>query len=264
MPDASPQFLNLSGSRKIAFLHTKAEPETAGGIFWAGGFNSNMTGTKASRLALWAAGQGLSCTRFDYSGHGASSGRFEDGTISDWLEEALVIFDKAAQGPQILIGSSMGGWIVLLMCLAHLNKVGVKCSRIKAIILIAPAVDMTEDLMWQRFPHKLRQQILASGVFMRPSAYGDGPYPITVKLIEDGRKHLVFTRRKTLKTHCPVRIIHGLKDKDVPWRHSVKLLTHLNQDDVQLNLVGDGDHRLSREEDIKRMIATVALVNCNY
>jgi len=256
MTDENPQFLNLPRERKIAY-HTNINPQdTASGILWANGFRSNMTGIKASRISQWATDRNLSCVRFDYSGHGASSGNFEDACIGDWMEECAAVFDQVTHGPQVLVGSSMGGWIVLLVTLAHLKQVGAENSRIKGLVLIAPAVDMTHDLMWQKFPAGIRQGLEETGVFMRPSAYEDGAYPITRKLIEEGHKHLLFGGDR-FNTHCPIRIIHGRKDVDVPWQQSEKLLAHLANEDVRLDLIEDGEHRLSRESDIERLIALI-------
>jgi pimeloyl-ACP methyl ester carboxylesterase len=257
MTDENPQFLNLSHDRKIAYLTNINPQNTPSGILWANGFRSNMTGIKASSVSQWATKQSLSCVRFDYSGNGASSGCFEEGTIGDWVEECAAIFDQITHGSQILVGSSMGGWIVLLVTLAHIKQVGVKNSRIKGLVLIAPAVDMTQDLMWQKFPAGIRQGLEETGVFMRPSAYEDGTYPITHKLIEEGRKHLLFGGDK-FNTHCPIRIIHGRKDVDVPWQQSEKLIAHLANEDVRLDMVEDGEHRLSRDQDIKRLIAVIS------
>ena len=257
MTNQNPQFLNLPRSRKIAYIATKKPENTSPGILWANGFRSDMTGIKASRISAWAKEQNLPCVRFDYSGHGASSGRFEDATIGDWVEECSTVFTQLTCGPQILVGSSMGGWIVLLVTLAHLKQVGAKNSRIKGLVLIAPAVDMTEDLMWQKFPPGIRRGLKQTGVFMRPSAYDDERYPITWKLIEEGRRHILFSGDK-FNTHCPIRIIHGRKDVDVPWQQSEKLVAHLANDDVTLDLIEDGEHRLSRDQDIERLIATIA------
>ncbi len=259
MTEEKPQILNLSRKRKIAYLTNVPPQNTSMGILWANGFRSDMTGIKASRISEWATDRNLSCVRFDYSGHGASSGQFEDATIGDWVEECAAIFDQITRGPQVLVGSSMGGWIVLLVALAHLKQVGADNSRIKAIVLIAPAVDMTEDLMWQKFPPGIRQGLYEAGVFMRPSAYDDGRYPITLKLIEEGRNHLLFGSEK-FNTHCPVRIIHGRKDVDVPWQQSQKLMAHLTNDDVKLELVEDGEHRLSRDQDIERLLRMIGEV----
>ncbi len=216
-----------------------------------------MTGIKANRISTWAIEQKLPCVRFDYSGHGASSGRFEDATIGDWVEECTAVFNQLTVGPQVLVGSSMGGWIILLMTLAHLKRVGAENSRIKALVLIAPAVDMTQDLMWQKFPPGIRHGLEQTGVFMRPSAYDNERYPITLKLIEEGRNHLLFGGEK-INTHCPIRIIHGRRDVDVPWQHSEKLMAHLANDDKTLELIEDGEHRLSRDCDIEQLIATIA------
>ena len=254
MTDVKPQFLNLPHNRNIAYLTNINPQETSSGILWANGFRSNMTGIKASRLSHWATSRNLSCVRFDYSGNGASSGVFEEATIGDWMEECAAVFDQLTHGPQVLVGSSMGGWIILLVTLAHLKQVGVANSRIKGLVLIAPAVDMTEDLMWQKFPPGIRQGLLQTGVFLRPSAYDDVRYPITLKLIEEGRRHLLFGDEK-FNTYCPVRIIHGLRDVDVPWQQSEKLVAHLENKDVRLDLIDDGEHRLSREQDIAHLIA---------
>jgi len=257
MTDTIPQFLNLSGGRKIAYHTSLKSQASSTGILWANGLRSDMTSVKAGRVQEWATSQGLSFTGFDYSGHGASTGRFEDGTIGAWVQECSAIFNQICKGPQIVVGSSMGGWIVLLVALAHLEQAGVENSRIKGLVLIAPAVDMTEDLMWRKFSSAIRDQLKQTGIFMRPSAYGDGPYPITGKLIEEGRNHLLFNGEK-FNTHCPVRILHGCKDADVPWQQSQKLMAHLDNEDVRLDLVEDGEHRLSREHDIERLIVLIA------
>ena len=257
MTNENPQFLNMPDGRKIAWLTNQAPNYTPPGILWVGGFKSNMTGIKASRISEWAASQNLSCVRFDYSGHGASSGQFEAGTIGEWTQECTAIFETVTTGPQIIVGSSMGGWITLLMTLAHIQQVGADNSRIKAIVLIAPAVDMTEDLMWQKFPEGIRKGLIETGIFMRPSAYEDGAYPITLNLIEEGRKHLLFGDKK-FNTHCPIHILHGKQDADVPWQQSEKLIAHLANDDVKLELIKDGEHRLSRNEDIERLIEAIS------
>jgi pimeloyl-ACP methyl ester carboxylesterase len=225
------------------------------GLFWLGGFKSAMDGTKAQALARWARGQGRECVRFDYSGHGASDGRIEEGTISRWLDEACEIFEEISAGPQILIGSSMGGWLALLLMRRHLERVGAREARVRALVLIAPAVDMTEELMWKRFDAPARAAIEARGVFMRPSAYGDGDYPITRALIEDGRTHLMLGG--PIPVACPVRILQGLEDRDVPCEHAVRLARALDGEDITVTLVHGGDHRLSRDTDIARLLRTV-------
>ncbi len=230
---------------------------TAPGLFWMGGFKSDMKGTKAEALDQWAAAQGRACTRYDYSGHGESGGQFADGTIGRWLEESLAVFTEFCRGPQIVIGSSMGGWLALLLA-RELRKLDPekRSAEIKGMVLIAPAPDFTETLMWERFTPEIKKDIEEKGFWQRPSEYADEPYLITRKLIEDGRKHLLLGG--LIETGCPVRILQGVKDEDVPWQHATELVSRLARDDVILTLVKDGDHRLSRPEDIERLIAAVA------
>jgi pimeloyl-ACP methyl ester carboxylesterase len=225
----------------------------APGLFWLGGFKSDMKGTKAAALDAWARDKGRAMVRFDYSGHGESGGNFEDGTIGRWLEESLAVFTACAIGPQIAIGSSMGGWLALLLARALAGR---GRSGLAGLVLIAPAVDFTEELMWKRFPPDIRRQIEEKGAWERPSAYGDGSYPITRGLIEDGRGHLLLGGM--IEPGCPVRILQGVQDPDVPWQHAAELCSRIARDDVVLTLVKDGDHRLSRPEDIERLIAAVA------
>jgi pimeloyl-ACP methyl ester carboxylesterase len=225
------------------------------GLLWLGGFKSDMTGTKAAALAGFAADTGRALVRFDYSGHGESHGDFADGTIGRWLEESVAVFTACCRGPQIVIGSSMGGWLALLLA-RELRRLGASTATIAGMVLIAPAVDFTEELMWKKFSPAVKQQIETSGSWERPSQYGNAPYPITRGLIEDGRRHLLLGG--LIETGCPVRILQGVEDPDVPWGHAVELVARLAQDDVVLTLVKDGDHRLSRPEDIERLIAAVA------
>jgi pimeloyl-ACP methyl ester carboxylesterase len=238
-------------AREIASL---VRPGVPPGLFWLGGFKSDMAGTKALALDAHAAERGLAMTRFDYSGHGISGGRFEDGTISRWLEEAMAVFDRT-RGKQILIGSSMGGWIALLLAEAHRLAAGAGKSRIGGIMLIAPAVDMARALMWAEMDEAARETLMKEGHWRRPSDYSEEPYPITRALIEDGDRHLFGSR--LIETGCPVHIIQGLRDTDVPWRHATALVSRFASDDVVLTLIKDGDHRLSRPEDIERLIASV-------
>lgn len=240
-----------AGARRIA---VRKQAGTAPGVFWLGGFKSDMRGTKAEALAAHAAQTGRACIRFDYSGHGESGGRFEDGTISRWLEESLAVFHAHASGPQIVVGSSMGGWIALLLARALAAKPSPGAS-LAGLVLIAPAPDFTEDLMWSGFSPEIRREIEEKGSWLRPSAYGEAPYPITWALIEDGRKNLLL--RKPIELGCPVRILQGVQDPDVPFTHAMKLVSCLAQDDVVLTLVKDGDHRLSRREDIERLLRAV-------
>lgn len=214
-----------------------------------------MQGTKARALDSWAAANGRSCVRFDYSGHGESEGAFTDGTIGRWLEESLAVFARFCTGPQVVVGSSMGAWLALLLNRA-LRERPLPSASVAALVLIAPAVDFTEELMWKRFPAKVKRQIEKTGVWQRPSAYGDGAYPITRALIEEGRNHMMLGG--LIEAGCPVRILQGVKDPDVPFAHAMELVTRLAHDDVVMTLVKDGDHRLSRPEDLERLIATVS------
>jgi pimeloyl-ACP methyl ester carboxylesterase len=227
------------------------------GLLWLGGFKSDMGGTKAVALDQWAAAHRLNCVRFDYSGHGESHGNFTDGTIGHWLDESIAVFDAYCCGPQILIGSSMGGWLALLLA-RELGRRGPPCgpASLAALVLIAPAVDFTEELLWKQFPAQVKRKLEAEGVWERPSRYSTEPYPITAALIEDGRRHLLLGG--LIETGCPVRILQGVADPDVPWQHAVELVSRFAQDDVVLSLIKDGDHRLSRPEDIERLIGAVS------
>ncbi len=239
---------NDGDARSIAVLRQ----EGAGypGLFWLGGFKSDMTGSKASALAAYGAGHNLPVVRFDYSGHGASGGRFEDGTISRWLEESRAVFDAFTTGPQIVVGSSMGGWLALLVA-EQLRETG----RVAGLLLLAPAVDMTRALMWERWKKKARDTLMKDGIFYEPSDYSPEPYPITRGLIEDGDRHLFGSR--LIEVGCPVHILQGVKDTDVPWQHAQGLVERLASDDVVITLIKDGDHRLSRPEDIERTNAAL-------
>ncbi len=193
MADTQPQFLDVgSGAekRRIAYLRQLAAVAGKPGLVWLCGLKSEMTSTKASAMAEWAKAHGLTCLRFDYSGHGQSDGRFEDGTLSRWLEETRHVFGRLTEGPQVLVGSSMGGYIALLLLRALMAEAPEEAARIKALVLIAPAWDMTE-LMWRNLSSSARKDIEERGVYLRPSRYGDGPYPITRVFIEDGRRHLI-------------------------------------------------------------------------
>lgn len=249
---SEPQFIDVDG-RRIAI---RAREGNTPGLFWLGGFKSDMKGTKAVALDAHAAQTGRACIRFDYSGHGESGGRFEDATISQWLEESLAVFGNRAKGPQIVIGSSMGGWMALLLARALAKDPSLaKDAKLAGLVLIAPAPDFTEELMWKQFSDEIRNQIETTGQWERPSVYGDPPYAITKKLIEDGRKHLLLGQ--PIEVKCPVRILQGVLDPDVPWQHAMRLVSCLAQDDVAMTLVKDGDHRLSRPEDIQRLLKTV-------
>jgi pimeloyl-ACP methyl ester carboxylesterase len=246
-------FLKLGTASSERQIAVRRDEGAGPGLFWLGGFKSDMKGTKAEALSQWARENGRACVRFDYSGHGESGGDFLDGTIGRWLEESLTVFEAHAKGPQVVIGSSMGGWIALLLLRALKQRKA--AGSVAGLVLIAPAVDFTEVLMWQRFPAKVKKEIETTGVWARPSDYGE-PYPITRGLIEDGRNHLLLGGM--IETGCPVRILQGVQDPDVPWNHAVELTSRLAQDDVVLTLVKDGDHRLSRPEDLERLIKAVS------
>jgi pimeloyl-ACP methyl ester carboxylesterase len=263
MGDCCLKFLDVgtrSAARRIAVRLRAGE---APGLFWLGGFNSNMRGIKAEALDAWAAGRHRAIVRFDYSGHGESGGAFTEGTIGRWLEESLAVFDACCRGPQILVGSSMGGWIALLLSreLARRCRGGSESrpypdnASLSGLVLIAPAVDFTEELMWNRMTPDVRRAIEEKGAWERPSAYSDGPYLITRGLIEEARSHLLLG--SMIEAGCPVRILQGVQDPDVPWQHAVELTSRFARDDVVLTLVKDGDHRLSRPQDIERLIAAV-------
>jgi pimeloyl-ACP methyl ester carboxylesterase len=240
-----------ASARRIAVRVRAGAPP---GLLWLGGFKSDMAGTKAVALDNWAGAHGRRSIRFDYSGHGESGGDFADGTIGRWLEESVAVFERFARGPTVLIGSSMGGWIALL--LARELKQRKTAGSVAGMVLIAPAADFTEELMWKKFPPDVKRQIETEGRWLRPSQYSEEPYAITRGLIEEGRKHLLLGG--LIETGCPVRILQGAQDPDVPWQHAMELSSRLARDDVVLTLVKDGDHRLSRPEDIERLIAAVA------
>ena len=234
-------------AREVAVLR---RPGRAPGLFWLGGFQSDMSGKKATAVDACAARRGLAVTRFDYSGHGASGGRFEDGTISRWLEESLAVFDRSTEGPQILVGSSMGGWLALLLAEARRES-----GRVAGMVLIAPAVDMTRALLWDRWSKKARATLEKTGLYLQPSGYSEQPYAITRALIEDGDRHLFGDR--LIEPGCPVHILQGTEDRDVPPEHATRLVTRFASDDVVLTLVKGGDHRLSRPEDLERLEAAI-------
>lgn len=216
---------------------------------WLGGFKSDMAGTKAAALAEWAHDRGQSLVRFDYSGHGRSGGRFEDGTISRWLGDALAVIDALTAGPLVLVGSSMGGWLALLAARA-------RPERVKALLLIAPAADFTERLLWASLPADARRQIEDTGRWERASAYDPEPYVITRALIEDGRKHLLMIG--PIRFDGPVHILQGGRDPDVPAAHARALADLIQAPALTFELIEDGDHRLSRPGDIARLMAAAA------
>lgn len=256
MPDSSLKVLPVGSGNDSRAIAVRVRPGEGPGLLWLGGFKSDMSGTKAVALDHWAEAHGRACVRFDYSGHGESGGAFTDGTIGRWLEECVAVFRDACRGPQVVVGSSMGGWLALLLTRALQRGSVTTDASVAGLVLIAPAVDFTEELMWKRFPPAVKRELEQTGAWMRPSEYSDQPYPITRQLIEEGRNHLLLGG--LIETGCPVRILQGVNDPDVPWDHTVELVSRLARDDVVLTLVKDGDHRLSRPEDIERLLAAVA------
>ncbi len=236
-------FISPQG-RRLAYRYTA--PRTQLTYVWLSGFKSDMTGTKVTVLEAWAKQQGHGFLAFDYSGHGVSDGAFEDGTVSAWREDALAAIEGLTSGKLVLVGSSMGGWMALLSALALK-------PRVAGMVLIAPAPDFTQKLMWPEFTPQQQTEIMAQGRTLRPSDYGD-PYPITRDLIEDGKQWALLDAPIDLT--CPIRILQGQQDPDVPWAHAFRLLDALASEDVVFSLIKDGDHRLSRDEDIARLVAT--------
>jgi pimeloyl-ACP methyl ester carboxylesterase len=256
MNDKSLKFLQIGEGAERRAIAVRQQDGSLPGLFFLPGYKSDMKGTKAAALAQWAQSQGRACLRFDYSGHGESDGQFTDGTIGRWLADSLAVFDACCRGPHILIGSSMGGWLALLLVRALRGRAQEGPASIAGLVLIAPAIDFTEELMWKRFTPAIKQELEEKGLWERPSAYSPEPYLVTRQLIEEGRSHLLLGGM--IETGCPVRILQGVEDPDVPWRHAVELTSRLASDDVVLTLVKDGDHRLSRPEDIERLIGAVA------
>ena len=268
MDDNGLKFLDIGDGSERRAIAVRALAGTPPGLLWLGGYKSDMKGTKAQALADWAEREHRACVRFDYSGHGESGGAFTDGTIGRWLADSLAVFDACCRGPQILIGSSMGGWLALLLVRALQRRPpsyrppqagdgreGAAAS-VAGLVLIAPAVDFTEELMWKRFTPEIKRELDATGFWTRPSDYAPEPYIVTRQLIEEGRNHLLLGGM--IETGCPVRILQGVEDPDVPWQHAKALVARLACDDVVLTLVKDGDHRLSRPDDIERLIRAVA------
>ena len=251
MPNIESATLTVGTGGAARAIASQSRAGAAPGIFWLGGFRSDMIGSKAMALDALGEEKGLAVTRFDYSGHGVSGGAFEDGTISRWLEEAQAVF-ATTKGPQVIVGSSMGGWIALLLVKAMLAA---GTSRAQGLVLIAPGVDMTRELMLGQFTPAEHEALQRFGHVDQPSQYSPTPYRITRKLVEDGENHLLFGN--VIETGCPVTILQGGQDPDVPQAQAIKLVTHILHDPVTLTLIPDGDHRLSRPEDLARLKAAV-------
>ena len=244
MPDSATSFLHRQDGTSLAYFRLEGESP---GLMFLGGFRSDMSGTKASALEAHCRKVGRAYVRFDYGGHGESSGKFEDGTIGEWAEDALAILDDVAQGPQVLVGSSMGGWIMLLAALA-------RPERVKGLVGVASGPDFTADFKKHRLTEEMQKELDERGYVLHPPNIWEEPYPITRKLLDEGENHLLLQGEIDLA--CPVRLIHGMRDETVPWETSLKLSDVLKSDDVRLTLVKDGGHRLSRDADIELIIRT--------
>lgn len=242
--------LQREGDHSVAFEHRDG---TGPGILFLSGFNSNMQGDKALALDAWCRDNGRQYTRFDYMGHGASSGRFEDGTIGHWIADAIAVFDAITTGPQVLVGSSMGGWIMLQVALA-------RPERVHALVGIATATDFTEALRDELLSTEQRLQLELSGSCAIENCYDDGePYAISRELLEEGRQHCLLGH-ESIPINLPVRLLHGQRDADVPWEHSLALAAKLASEDVEVQLVKGGDHRLSRPVDLDRLVRTLSVL----
>jgi pimeloyl-ACP methyl ester carboxylesterase len=253
MTDAEAEtFLSVGEGSEARRLAMRLQPGSTPAIIWVGGFRSDMTSTKAAALVEWGHANKRAVIRFDYSGHGASSGEFAEGTISRWLDDTIAVLESHGGAAPVLVGSSMGGWIALLAAM-RLKAAGSPAFP-SSLVLIAPAVDFTEALIWAQMPEVTRQEIISKGQWLRENQYGP-PYPITRELIEDGRKHLLFGR--PIAIGCPIHILQGMEDPDVPYAHALKLIEHLPLETVTLTTVKDGDHRLSRPEDIALLMRIV-------
>lgn len=236
------EFLNLP-DRRLAYQRLHGRGDSAGIVF-LGGYVSDMTGTKASFLAARCTEAGYGFLRFDYRGHGQSSGKFRDGTIGGWYEDAREAFDRLTEGPQIVIGSSMGGWLGLMLARD-------RPERVKAFVGIAAAPDFTEDLMWQKMSPDQKREMQTRGEIPDPTAPPDMQAPITMRLIEEARQHLML--RAKIDIACPVHLLQGLRDKEVPWQYAMRIVENIAHDNVRLTFVKDGDHRLSRPQDLELM-----------
>jgi pimeloyl-ACP methyl ester carboxylesterase len=242
---APPAQLTLVDDTVLAYHRS---PGVAPGVIFLGGFTSDMTGIKAMTLEHWCRRRGQAFVRFDYSGHGASSGRFADGSIGRWAMEARAVLDQLTEGPQILVGSSMGAWLMLLTALT-------RPERIAGLLGLACAADFTDYLLWERLDEPSRERLQCERVITLPSPYGE-PYIIALHLIEEAVQHRLLDR-PTLPIHCPVRLIHGMNDADVPWRTSVRIAEKLTSPDTRVILVKDGEHTLSREQDLRLLTRTL-------
>jgi pimeloyl-ACP methyl ester carboxylesterase len=251
--DEAPEFLEVgsgSAARRIAVRRRAGEGPA---LVWLGGFRSDMGATKAMTLDAWAERQGRPLVRFDYTGHGESTGVFAEATISTWLADAQAVVETYAPENPILVGSSMGGWIACLVARARTFE---DHKAPSGLVLIAPALDFTQSLLWDRFPPEIRSQIERDGAWFRPSAYDPIPVPITHALIRDGQRHCLLGAN--FDPGCPVHILQGMDDSDVPYTHALRVVERLPKTGTLLTLIADGDHRLSRPQDLQRLLTTVA------
>jgi pimeloyl-ACP methyl ester carboxylesterase len=252
MPESAEEagILAREGMASIAYVRQSGNPKTAQpGIIFLGGFRSDMTGIKATHLGGFALARGQAFVRFDYRGHGADAGNFAQHTVGDWIDDTVAVLDRLTRGPQILVGSSMGGWIMQHVALA-------RPDRIAGLVGIASASDFTERLMWPKIPDAFRRRLAEDGAITVPSLYDPAGYVITARLIEEGRRHLLLPG--PIPIDCPVRLLHGTRDPDVPWPLSVELADALASADVVVSLIKDGDHRLSQPDQLARIAAAVA------
>jgi pimeloyl-ACP methyl ester carboxylesterase len=241
MSNGATEYLTLP-DRRLAYQRLRGRSAGKPGIVFLGGYASDMTGTKAGFLAEQCAKEGLSYLRFDYRGHGQSEGNFRDGTIGDWFADTREVFDRLADGPQILVGSSMGGWLGLMLARE-------RPDRIRAYVGIAAAPDFTEDLMWMRMSPEQRAEIEKHGEIRDPTAPPDAQVPVTLKLIQEARQHLLL--RAPIELSCPVHFLQGLHDEEVPWQHTLRIIENIAHDNVRATFIKDGDHRLSRPQDLE-------------
>lgn len=253
-----PQFITVGNgakARRIATLSAPPAREGAPGLLWLTGLKSDMVSTKAEALARWTAPRGLGFTRFDYSGHGRSEGAFEDATVSDWLEESVAVFREVTTGPQVLVGSSTGGHLALLLLRRLVETAPEEATRVRGLVLVAPAWDLTEELMWNRYSDDARREILETGRWVQPSAYDPAGYVITRNFIEDGRRHVI--KDAGFDPGRPVLVLQGVEDTDVPVEHTRALVDVLGGDWVRITEVPDGEHRLSRPEDLAKLYGLI-------
>jgi pimeloyl-ACP methyl ester carboxylesterase len=251
MTGPGPEFLNVGTGTAARRIAVRVRDGAGPPVVWLGGFRSDMTATKATALDDWAAEAGRKLVRFDYAAHGASGGAFAECTISTWLEDAQTVLAAHVHKAPILVGSSMGGWIA---CLAARARVA-QGEPVAGLVLIAPALDFTEALIWNRLTEPARAMLMRDGVLRRPSDYAPEPDPITLALIEDGRRHCLLGG--PFDPGCPIHILQGMRDTDVPYAHALTTLGRLPAEGTVLTLIADGDHRLSRPRDIARLVAAV-------